>query len=74
MIWYFLADLLSQYNPNMKDCLELFARNLIPEWTSWGNEVNYYTLDFVSVGLQVECYCTLTVSRPIASDSVLSTI
>ena len=33
------ADILSKYLPKEKQCLELFARNLLPGWTSWGNEV-----------------------------------
>ena len=35
----YLGDLLSQYHPSIGFCLELFARNLIPDWTSWGNEI-----------------------------------
>ena len=40
---YFLKDILQFYleSKEMK-CLELFARNLIPGWTSWGNEVREY--------------------------------
>ncbi|GAB1605436.1 methyltransferase-like protein 4 [Argonauta hians] len=34
-----LADVLSEYLPDNPRCLELFARNLWPQWTSWGNEV-----------------------------------
>ena len=35
------VDLLKQYIDGSGDVngLELFARNLIPGWTSWGNEV-----------------------------------
>ncbi|XP_042299033.1 N(6)-adenine-specific methyltransferase METTL4-like isoform X1 [Sceloporus undulatus] len=34
-----LAEILKEYaNPEV-ECLELFARNLQPGWTSWGNEV-----------------------------------
>uniref|UniRef100_A0A3B3ZFL2 Uncharacterized protein n=1 Tax=Periophthalmus magnuspinnatus TaxID=409849 RepID=A0A3B3ZFL2_9GOBI len=45
-----LSELLKPYiRPNAK-CLELFARNLHPGWTSWGNEVlkfqhaSYFTM------------------------------
>ncbi|XP_076462121.1 uncharacterized protein LOC143294630 [Babylonia areolata] len=34
-----LADVLQQYLPAAPRCLELFARNLWPGWTSWGREV-----------------------------------
>lgn len=34
-----LHDILKAYVPNDARCLELFARNLQPGWTSWGNEV-----------------------------------
>lgn len=34
-----LDDLLMQINLNSPHCLEMFARNLKPQWTSWGNEV-----------------------------------
>lgn len=33
------VDILAQYLPENPHCLELFARNLLPGWTSWGNEV-----------------------------------
>ena len=36
------ADILSKYLPKEKQCLELFARNLLPGWTSWGNEVMWH--------------------------------
>ena len=36
-------DLLSPYLPDSPNCLELFARNLWPGWTSWGNEVSQYS-------------------------------
>ncbi|XP_072307103.1 N(6)-adenine-specific methyltransferase METTL4 [Eucyclogobius newberryi] len=45
-----LSEALKPYiRPNAK-CLELFARNLLPGWTSWGNEVlkfqhaSYFTM------------------------------
>ena len=39
-ITYFVyPDILSQYVPHDSLCLEMFARNLTPHWTSWGNEV-----------------------------------
>nr|XP_006634415.2 PREDICTED: methyltransferase-like protein 4 isoform X1 [Lepisosteus oculatus] len=34
-----LADVLKEYVDPAAKCLELFARNLQPGWTSWGNEV-----------------------------------
>ncbi|KAL3869697.1 hypothetical protein ACJMK2_042349 [Sinanodonta woodiana] len=34
-----LDEVLRQYIPESGCCLELFARNLWPGWTSWGNEV-----------------------------------
>ncbi|KAI8820561.1 MT-A70-domain-containing protein [Fimicolochytrium jonesii] len=35
----FLDDVLTPYIPATARKLELFARNLLPGWTSWGNEV-----------------------------------
>ena len=34
-----VVDILKPYLPDDTKCLELFARNLQPGWTSWGNEV-----------------------------------
>lgn len=34
-----LSDILSSFLPCRPSCLELFARYLLPNWTSWGNEV-----------------------------------
>ncbi|XP_053427153.1 N(6)-adenine-specific methyltransferase METTL4 isoform X2 [Nycticebus coucang] len=34
-----LAEVLKDYIKPAGECLELFARNLQPGWTSWGNEV-----------------------------------
>ncbi|TPX39380.1 hypothetical protein SeMB42_g05514 [Synchytrium endobioticum] len=34
-----LQDVLKPYLPDSPRCLELFARNLVAGWTSWGNEV-----------------------------------
>ncbi|XP_060605650.1 N(6)-adenine-specific methyltransferase METTL4-like [Ruditapes philippinarum] len=34
-----LTEVLRPYLPNDPKCMELFARNLLPGWTSWGNEV-----------------------------------
>ncbi|XP_053394638.1 uncharacterized protein LOC128555651 [Mercenaria mercenaria] len=34
-----LTEVLKSYLPDKPRCLELFARNLLPDWTSWGNEV-----------------------------------
>lgn len=34
-----LAEVLKDYIKPEGECLELFARNLQPGWTSWGNEV-----------------------------------
>ncbi|CAG9864046.1 unnamed protein product [Phyllotreta striolata] len=33
-----LAEVLQQYLPNDPECLEVFARYLVPGWTSYGNE------------------------------------
>lgn len=35
----FLGDMLTKYCKKDGRKLELFARNLLPDWTSWGNEV-----------------------------------
>ncbi|TPX61111.1 hypothetical protein PhCBS80983_g01380 [Powellomyces hirtus] len=35
----FLDDVLAPYLPSNPRKLELFARNLLPKWTSWGNQV-----------------------------------
>ena len=37
-------EILKEFIPPCSNCLELFARNLLPGWTSWGNEVriDYY--------------------------------
>ncbi|XP_030611808.1 methyltransferase-like protein 4 [Archocentrus centrarchus] len=35
----FLSEVLKPYIGSEAKCLELFARNLQPGWTSWGNEV-----------------------------------
>lgn len=32
-------DVFRKYLPQDAACIELFARNLLPNWTSWGNEV-----------------------------------
>lgn len=34
-----LTEILKEYTKPDVECLELFARNLQPGWTSWGNEV-----------------------------------
>ncbi|XP_062986671.1 N(6)-adenine-specific methyltransferase METTL4 isoform X2 [Elgaria multicarinata webbii] len=34
-----LTEILKEYTKSDVECLELFARNLQPGWTSWGNEV-----------------------------------
>ncbi|KAL3278363.1 hypothetical protein HHI36_013692 [Cryptolaemus montrouzieri] len=34
-----LSELLKLYLPNDPKCLEVFARYLLPNWTSYGNEV-----------------------------------
>ncbi|CAI9736749.1 N(6)-adenine-specific methyltransferase METTL4 [Octopus vulgaris] len=34
-----LTEILAEFLPDNPRCLELFARNLWPGWTSWGNEV-----------------------------------
>lgn len=37
-LFYFL-DILKSFLPENPKCLEIFARYLLPEWTSWGLEV-----------------------------------
>ncbi|RUS83819.1 hypothetical protein EGW08_008431, partial [Elysia chlorotica] len=37
-----LPDALQPFLPAKPRCLELFARNLNPDWTSWGNEVSLH--------------------------------
>ena len=39
VLFFFIPEILSQYVPHDSLCLEMFARNLTPHWTSWGNEV-----------------------------------
>lgn len=45
-----LSEVLKPYIKPSAKCLELFARNLLPGWTSWGNEVlkfqhtSYFTM------------------------------
>ncbi|CAK9832147.1 N(6)-adenine-specific methyltransferase METTL4 [Anthophora retusa] len=34
-----LTEVMKQYLPNEPKCLEIFARYLLPSWTSWGLEV-----------------------------------
>ncbi|XP_069682056.1 N(6)-adenine-specific methyltransferase METTL4 isoform X2 [Periplaneta americana] len=34
-----IADVMAQYLPQKPRCIELFARYLLPGWTSWGYEV-----------------------------------
>ncbi|XP_021356776.1 methyltransferase-like protein 4 isoform X2 [Mizuhopecten yessoensis] len=34
-----LQEVMKEYLPPNPHCLELFARNLTPDWTSWGNQV-----------------------------------
>ena len=38
------AEILSCYISPSSRCLEMFARNLTPHWTSWGNEVRSYQI------------------------------
>ncbi|ESO92400.1 hypothetical protein LOTGIDRAFT_121106, partial [Lottia gigantea] len=45
-----LAEILKPYLPEKPECLELFARNLQSNWTSWGNEVlKHQHLEFFDV-------------------------
>ncbi|KAI9208124.1 MT-A70-domain-containing protein [Polychytrium aggregatum] len=37
-----MNDLFHQFLPESPRCLELFARNLYPGWTSWGNQVLHF--------------------------------
>ena len=40
IFWWCLPEVLYPYLPSSPRCLELFARNLWPNWTSWGREVS----------------------------------
>eukprot|EP00794_Sanderia_malayensis_P007727 gene7727-8566_t len=42
-----LQEVLEQYLPVNPKCLELFARCLLPGWTSWGNEVQIFFKEYV---------------------------
>ncbi|XP_026555128.1 methyltransferase-like protein 4 [Pseudonaja textilis] len=45
-----LTEILKEYTKPDVECLELFARNLQPGWTSWGNEVlKFQHLDYFTV-------------------------
>ncbi|KAK9403381.1 methyltransferase-like 4 [Crotalus adamanteus] len=45
-----LSEILKEYTKPDVECLELFARNLQPGWTSWGNEVlKFQHLDYFTV-------------------------
>lgn len=33
------AEIMKEYLPNEPRCLEIFARYLLPGWTSWGLEI-----------------------------------
>ena len=46
-----LNEVMQPFLPKEPSCLELFARSLIPCWTSWGNE----TIQFQSIRYFVEC-------------------
>ncbi len=39
LLFQFFLEILDFYIKPGSSCLELFARNLLPGWTSWGNEV-----------------------------------
>lgn len=46
-----LIEVLKRYLKDDPRCLELFARNLWPNWTSWGNEVLLHQhIDFYELG------------------------
>lgn len=57
-----LAAVLAEFIKPDVECLELFARNLQPGWTSWGNEVlKFQHIDYFTL-LQNEtwlCSCSL---------------
>lgn len=38
----YLSEMLKNFLPDEPSCLEIFARSLIPDWTSWGNETIKY--------------------------------
>ncbi|KAK3089573.1 hypothetical protein FSP39_004726 [Pinctada imbricata] len=48
-----LNDILMKFLPEKPRCLELFARNLWPGWTSWGNEFKKI-LTIISTTLTIE--------------------
>lgn len=56
-----LSEVLKPYIGSNAKCLELFARNLHPGWTSWGNEVlkfqhtSYFTLTPPDDGAHTPC-------------------
>ncbi len=78
----FIPDLLERWAPD-GDKLELFARNLLPGWTSWGNQVCVCVCEGVSlpmlayhydynVHLQVLKFQQVQRGRTIKTDSTLN--
>ncbi|KAH9499928.1 Methyltransferase-like protein 4 [Bulinus truncatus] len=48
-----LSEVFMSYLPKDPSCIELFARNLVPKWTSWGNEpLKHQHLDYYEEVLQ----------------------
>lgn len=48
--FFYFPEILKEYTKPDVECLELFARNLQPGWTSWGNEVlKFQHLDYFTV-------------------------
>lgn len=43
------TEILLPFLPDDPECLELFARSLVPGWTSWGNEVSMITVYLLSL-------------------------
>jgi len=64
----YCLDILDQFLPKKSARLELFARNLLPGWTSWGNEVRYIfscdlTCGYLLKWVCLVCLLSITLSR-----------
>ena len=47
-VCFHYVDVLKKYFNKQGRQLELFARSLLPEWTSWGNEVHVHVYTYVN--------------------------
>ena len=53
-----LFDVFKDFVAEDPKCLELFARNLTPGWTCWGNEVlKYQNICYFQSGSEIHCNC-----------------